>query len=149
LVCAAIDSLLAFSDKIGPSFGEIAMLRLLLIAILGFIAGIFIVPARSMADFAYSGLGATSCGKLADDYRNDPTTIEIAMMTWAQGYMSGMNVSSITQGRYRDLAAMTLDAQKQSLLSYCDNHPLAEFIKAAIDLYLKLPLKKYSPPPSR
>jgi hypothetical protein len=62
-------------------------------------------------------------------------------MSWAQGYMSGANMS-LTPGQYRDLAAMSLDAQKQSLWAYCDAHPLAEFIKAAMDLYLKLPLKK-------
>jgi hypothetical protein len=37
---------------------------------------------------------------------------------------------------------MTLDAQTRSLREYCDEHPLAQFIKAVLDLYGKLPLKK-------
>jgi hypothetical protein len=43
---------------------------------------------------------------------------------------------------------MTLDAQTRSLREYCDEHPLAQFIKAVLDLYGKLPLKKYTPPAS-
>jgi hypothetical protein len=44
---------------------------------------------------------------------------------------------------------MTLEAQEQSLRNYCDEHPMAEFVKAVLDLYGKLPLKKYTPPASR
>jgi hypothetical protein len=54
-----------------------------------------------------------------------------------------------SNGQYRDLQAMTLEAQEQSLRNYCDEHPMAEFVKAVLDLYGKLPLKKYTPPASR
>jgi hypothetical protein len=110
--------------------------------------GILIQPTSSRADYAYAGLGATACGKLAQDYRQNPTLIETGMMTWAQGFMSGAN-ASLTNGQYRDLQAMTIEAQEARLRSYCDEHPMAEFVKAAIDLYFKLPLKKYTPPASR
>jgi hypothetical protein len=96
------------------------------------------------AEFFYMGVGATSCGKIADNYRQNPTLWEGLMLTWAQGFMSGANTG--LNGEYRDLNALSVDAQKQSLLSYCDQHPMAEFIKAAIELYLKLPLKKMPPP---
>jgi len=43
------------------------------------------------------------------------------------------------------LTAMTVDEQKKSLRTYCDGHPIAEFIEAVMDLYSKLPLKKYAP----
>ena len=62
--------------------------------------------------------------------------------------MSSSNIS-LEGGQYRDLAAMSIEAQEQSLRNYCDEHPMAEFVKAVMDLYFKLPLKKYTPPTSR
>ena len=104
---------------------------------------ILIQPTR--ADFYYAGVGAISCAKIAQDYQQNPTEIGKVMMTWAQGFMSGAN-AALGKDQYRDLAAMTLEAQEASLRSYCDEHPMAEFYKAAMDLYFKLPLKKYTPP---
>jgi hypothetical protein len=49
---------------------------------------------------------------------------------------------------YRDLQTMTVEAQLHSLTEYCDEYPMANFSKAVIDLYRKLPLKKYTPPAS-
>jgi hypothetical protein len=43
---------------------------------------------------------------------------------------------------------MTLEAQESFLRNYCDEHPMGEFIKGVMDLYCKLPLKKYTPPAS-
>jgi hypothetical protein len=113
--------------------------------------GMLIQPTSSRAaDYAYAGIGAISCGEIAKGYRQNPTQIENMMMTWAQGFMSGANMGlTVTEGQYRDLAAMTIEAQEASLRNYCDEHPMAEFLKAAVDLYLKLPLKKYTPPASR
>ena len=63
--------------------------------------------------------------------------------------MSGENYTQFAiDGQYRDLEAMTMEAQQKSLASYCDEHPMAEFVKAVLDLYGKLPLKKYTPPAS-
>jgi hypothetical protein len=104
-------------------------------------------PTSSKADFAFSGVGAISCGTLSQDYRQNPTQTENMMMTWAQGFMSGENIA-LPPGHYRDLQAMTLEAQESFLRNYCDEHPMAEFIKAAIELYLKLPMKKLNPPAS-
>jgi hypothetical protein len=110
---------------------------------------ILIQPTSSKADYAFPGMGATSCGKVAQDYQRDPNEIEKVMMTWAQGFMSGANLSEMQHGgQYRDLQAMTLEAQESLLRNYCDEHPMAEFIKAAIELYLKQPMKKYTPPAS-
>ena len=105
---------------------------------------ILIQPTSSKADYSYAGMGAYPCSKIVQD---DPK-IEQIMMTWAQGYMSGANMS-LTNGQYRDLAAMTVEAQEESLRNYCDQHPTAELIKAVMDLYVKLPLKPYTPPASR
>jgi len=116
-----------------------------LICSVALVVGLLIQATSSRAAFMYAGIGATACGKIAQDYRRNPTQIETAMMTWTQGFMSGANMG-VNPGQYRDLQAMTIEAQEESLRSYCDEHPMAEFIKAAIDLYMKLPLKKVPPP---
>jgi hypothetical protein len=112
--------------------------------------GLLIQPTSSRPEVVISGTGSVSCGKIAEDYRKLPADVEIWMMHWAQGFMSGANLNQWTSnGQYRDLQAMTLEAQEQSLRNYCDEHPMAEFVKAVLDLYGKLPLKKYTPPASR
>ena len=105
---------------------------------------ILIQPTSSRADYVIQGIGLVSCGMIAEGYRQSPRAIEGSMMDWAQGFMSGASAS----GQYRDLQAMTLDAQKASLRNYCDEHPMAEFWKAVLDLYGKLPLKQGTPPAS-
>jgi hypothetical protein len=50
-----------------------------------------------------------------------------------------------SNGKYRDLQAMTVEEQQQSLREYCDKHPMATFSKAVLDLYNKLPAKSYTP----
>jgi len=107
--------------------------------------GILIQPTSLRADYVMQGIGLVSCGILAEGYRENPRVIDGAMMDWAQGFMSGAN-ASLTNGQYRDLAALSLDAQKASLRNYCDEHPMAEFGKAVLDLYGKLPLKQGTPP---
>jgi len=58
---------------------------------------ILIQPTSSRADYAFAGLGAISCDKIAQDYRQNPTVQEAMMMSWAQGFMSGANIS-LTNG---------------------------------------------------
>jgi hypothetical protein len=76
--------------------------------------GTLIPPTSSRAEYAYAGVGTTSCGKLIQDYKQNPTQVEGAMMNWAQGFMSGANIS-LPPSQYRDLQAMTIEAQVQSL----------------------------------
>jgi len=109
-----------------------------------------IQPTSSKADYGYAGVGEISCAKISQDYQRTPTQIETVMMTWAQGFMSGMNrgpQKGAQNSQYRDMAAMTIEAQQASLRKYCDEHPTAEFWKAVLDLYFKLPLKKYPAAP--
>jgi len=111
---------------------------------------LLIQPTSSKADVGFAGVGAISCGKISQDYQSNPTEIETVMMTWAQGFMSGMNrgpQKGAQNSQYRDMAAMTIEAQQASLRKYCDEHPTAEFWKAVLDLYFKLPLKKYPAAP--
>jgi HdeA/HdeB family len=83
-----------------------------------------------------SGVGAITCGRLTSDYHQQPQKVEEMMMIWAQGFMTGSNVMGPDD---KDLTAMSTDEQTQRLLAYCNEHPSADFVGAARDLYLKLP----------
>ncbi len=90
------------------------------------------------AEFAIAGHGANACAKFAEDYRVAPEVAEITYMTWAQGFMSGLNLNADKEKR-RDLSALKIDDQIRQLRHYCDAHPLREFLYAAVDLYTQFP----------
>jgi hypothetical protein len=106
------------------------------------LGGLLIQTSNSMADSALMGRGTLSCGRFAEASRQNPAEAENSYFRWAQGFMSGHNVGGRPPGTYRDLDAMSRDAQKQYLRKYCEQHPQAEYVKGVMDLYLKFPLKK-------
>ena len=113
------------------------------------VLGLLSQTTNSMADYAIMGPGSVSCGKFAADYRQNPDQVDNLFFTWAQGFMSGFNVTETT-GTYRDMTAVPIDAQKKFILNYCDQHPSLEYAKAVMELYHhKLPLKKTPPASSR
>ena len=101
-----------------------------------------IQPTSSRAeDVLYAGLGALTCGQISEMYRQNPSVVEAVMMSWSQGFMSGVNVSIAKNVGHRDLGGIMVDVQKTSLRNYCNDHPLAEFWEAVMDLYNKFPVK--------
>jgi hypothetical protein len=98
----------------------------------------------------YLRIGSILCGEIAEEYREKPEHIGNLMIYWAQGFMSGVNAAKALAAItcIEDLQTMTVEAQLHSLTEYCDEYPMANFSKAVIDLYRKLPLKKYTPPAS-
>ena len=99
--------------------------------------------------YAIMGPGSVTCGKFAADYRQNPDQVDNLFFSWAQGFMSGFNITETT-GTYRDMTAVPIDAQKKFILNYCDQHPSLEYAKAVMELYhYKLPLKKTPPASSR
>jgi hypothetical protein len=116
---------------------------------IAFVLGLLSQTTNSMADYAIMGPGSVSCGKFAADYRQNPDQVDNLFFTWAQGFMSGFNITETT-GSYRDMTAVPIDAQKKFILNYCDQHPSLEYAKAVMELYhYKLPLKKTPPASSR
>jgi hypothetical protein len=113
------------------------------------VLGLLSQTTNSMADYAIMGPGSVTCGKFAADYRQNPDQVDNLFFTWAQGFMSGFNITETT-GTYRDMTAVPIDAQKKFILNYCDQHPSLEYAKAVMELYhYKLPLKKTPPASSR
>jgi hypothetical protein len=97
----------------------------------------------AVADSVARGLGSQTCAQFAEQYRAAPEHADLAYMSWAQGFMSGWNFALIdSKNTYRNLDALTFDAQATHLRQFCNNHPLASFVQAVIDLFNSLPLKK-------
>jgi hypothetical protein len=117
------------------------MNRALLVAVLLSIGA----PASHAAaqDYAFMGLGSSSCSKFAELMRMSPDRTESEYFDWAQGFMSGMNLirlSSTPRIPSKNLNSMSVDAQKRYLRNYCDQHPLSDLVKGILELYDSLPL---------
>lgn len=86
-----------------------------------------------------AGAGWVSCGEFAQRYKQAPQETEDYFFAWAQGYLSGVNQASILVKK--NVRGLRLEQQKQHIRSYCDQHPLANLIYAAHDLWERLPVR--------
>jgi hypothetical protein len=103
------------------------------------ISAFFLAPRIGLA-YPIHGLGSLSCAEFAKMYRDDPSTTELYFFSWAQGFMSGMNMGALaTKNTTRDLAGITAD-QQRALRTYCANNPLKNYMDGVIEYYGKLPV---------
>jgi hypothetical protein len=87
------------------------------------------------------GMGAETCGKFSEEYKARGEDAEFDYFNWAQGFMSGMNVMSVTEKKdFRNLAAKSIPEQRASIRDYCNTRPLAYFKDAVVALYGSLPI---------
>ena len=86
---------------------------------------------------AARGVGTGTCGQFAQVYKANPKFADTVYASWAQGFMSGWNFSTLP--KYRELGAESYEAQMMHIRNYCDQHPLAAFVQAVMDLYVTLP----------
>jgi opacity protein-like surface antigen len=86
------------------------------------------------------GLGMESCAQFAKAYADNPTVTEDLYFTWAQGFMSGLNLEALANNMsYRVLNGTEMAAQKVQIRSYCDRHPLAQYAMAITNIYNGFP----------
>ncbi len=100
------------------------------------------LPANAAEQMAARGVGAGSCAEYGQFYKTDPRGTDRIYTSWAQGFMSGWNFSTLP--KYRELATKSVDAQMQHIRLYCDAHPLVPFVSAVMDLYISLPERRIS-----
>jgi hypothetical protein len=67
---------------------------------LGILIAGFLVSA-SATEYGLMGVGTETCGQYAEVYRMSPEVAENAYFSWAQGFMSGLNMGSLAQGDYQ------------------------------------------------
>jgi hypothetical protein len=99
------------------------------------------LPAKAQIGWG-KDFATISCGEVvkAEQPSNEfPSPTEIAILYWAQGWMTGMNAR--VPPPYKDLQGVSPQTQIKTLLGYCGVHPLDDFVSAALYLYSQLPVK--------
>ncbi|MGO8920470.1 MAG: hypothetical protein ACLQJR_31635 [Stellaceae bacterium] len=93
--------------------------------------------AQQPKDYAEMGLGVNSCATFGAMYKNDPSAAETAFFTWAQGFMSAMNL--VLLGRDHEpstnLALWDRERQRQHIRSYCAANPSLAYDEGVFDLF--------------
>jgi len=93
--------------------------------------------AQAQKDSAEIGFGANSCAAFAAIYKNDPAGAETGFFTWAQGFMSGMNMVLLGREHQRstDLALWDMERQRQYIRAYCAANPARSYDEGVFDLF--------------
>ena len=105
---------------------------------------VFGATASEVADYFAMGIGTKTCGEFAKDYAASPTRSEDIYFAWAQGFMTGLNLGK-SDPTYSNMGAKTVESQEYAIRQYCDQHPLADFMSAIVDLYKTLPVQNSNP----
>ena len=115
------------------------MLRPFLIAI------VFLSLESANADnMVAMGFGTATCAQFAEIYRDHPSSTEIQFFAWAQGYMSGWNRAQMKQGKPTvNLAVLQTKTQRDLILHYCNQHPLAAYLEAVEQLMSDLQMREF------
>src|SRR6516164_3625025 len=105
------------------------------------LAALLIQPTIANADpIGFAGAGALSCTEIRKSFRQNPDQTSAMMLSWAQGYMSVLNVAGGASGRdVRDLAGMKTKDEEWEIRNYCDQHPTSDLATAVMQLYISLP----------
>jgi hypothetical protein len=107
---------------------------------------IAITPCTSnVAEAAGYGLGIKSCGEFAKSYAENPTLAETLYFGWAEGFMSGLNfVNEANKKPLREITGgnESMRSYQSYIRNYCDEHPLAPYYGAMVNLYQSLPQTK-------
>jgi len=86
------------------------------------------------------GAGLQSCAEFAETYRRSPAQSELLSYSWAQGFMSGLNLMQMLLKRpTHDLNAWSTSDQESHIRGYCNDNPLAYYSDAVQALFEKLP----------
>lgn len=102
-----------------------------------------VISTQTMAQdstAAMMGPGANSCAVFGQRYRVDPELVGTLYFTWAQGFMSGLNLMQLTLERpMRDLSAVSGPDQQMLIQSACNKRPLSLVAEVVQDYFHTLP----------
>lgn len=95
--------------------------------------------AQQKKDYAVWGLGSISCAEFGKMYGGDPDYAEKMYFSWAQGFMSALNVTRITKGlKSVNLALWDIERDQQHIRNYCADQPLKDYLDAVVELFGEL-----------
>src|SRR4026208_1573045 len=95
-------------------------------------------PVTAAEQYQSMGAGTKSCAVFARTYKDKPKTAEMIYFSWAQGYMSGVNVAAGINNRdvrSANLNAMPVTAQQRYIRDFCARNPLKDY-RDAVDALL-------------
>jgi hypothetical protein len=105
-------------------------------------AAALITITSANAEMGAVGPGTGTCDNFTRFYLSSPKLAEGLYFSWAQGFLTGVNGIAIAKkdATDRDLSSIPVEQQEQHLRDYCNDHPLALYMQAVVDLYLKFKL---------
>lgn len=103
-----------------------------------FFCNIGVIHAESK-DSALSGAGTGSCGEFLS--RESDITAGAMYVSWAQGFLSGMNLSDNASTKRPFVLLPDGNSIMKYIRVYCAYHPLMTPMDATIELYLGLRAK--------
>lgn len=85
------------------------------------------------------GAGTSTCRQFTTLLRRYPRQVEIHYFAWAQGFMSGINLSGMLQGESpHDFESIPVRRQRKMVRNYCKEHPRAKYMEGVAYLYSQL-----------
>src|SRR5262245_61951075 len=94
---------------------------------------LFPVLCGAAEQSAWQGPGTVSCAEFSKAY-HDSADNENLFFSWALGFMSGLN-AGLLPNHSTDLHGLDMAAQKQSIKSFCKDHPRAAYFEAVFYLF--------------
>jgi len=126
---------------VGFSINEIVGVVMKLLGISTLVGFSLVLASPVLAEKAnvVSGIGAASCGKFTTAYKENAAKTEALYFSWAQGFMSSININRKMQnGTPIDFGAMPPAAQLSWIRSYCLKNPMRTYLRATTELFLAL-----------
>ena len=124
------------------------LVRLRRRAVVAVLAGTMVagplVAAAEEAAGPLRGVGASTCDEFMLRMRDSRDLWEFIYFSWAQGYLSGMNVAAGEGGGTRAVDQFAddfpVETQIEALRNFCVDNPEALYATAVADLQRRLPL---------
>ncbi len=91
----------------------------------------FMSVSSATESVAVMGIGVGTCGDFTSLYKLDPARAETLYFSWVQGFLSGWNIGRLADDQpFYNLKSMDVDRQQSLVRTYCDQHPLSNYLDA-------------------
>jgi hypothetical protein len=100
-------------------------------------AVLFLSYAPSAVAADATGAGLRLCSNFIEDAESQSHSEVDFYFSWAQGFMSGLNIARLNDEPNR-FKSMSVEDQKSHIRNFCMQNPTAKYFRAVIDLYVSL-----------